>query len=335
MSQLADASIKISEFRSIAAKSKQLLKNLRSIFTVLPPSDQEKLKSLMEKVNQDIKELHAFYGRDIDKRKPAAPTPADDGAKAVASRRPSIMRRGSSIALSSPATSPNAAGPISGDAGSAKNEFAIKQWYPRTLFELYSLPYSCTAGITKSEWNLPGVICPIHPLSLLSQLWHSVLLVWLGIFIVLLPLALCYPHYQGWLIPLSLAMMAVIVVDCLIQLRKGYIADQELEMRTDEVWKYHKESKSLLWNLLCAFPYILITQACTEAGSQQRYISNLVCVINSITVIRVANRPSVSWIGERIKIFIQTHEVNNTMVTLFNILGGIGIYWYLRRELTM
>jgi hypothetical protein len=327
-SHTADASTKISEFRSDVAKCKHSLKNIRSVLKTLTNEESKKMGSLISKVNLDVAELHEFFGKDVEERKAKnAALPAIE--QPVKQKRPSILRRRSSIAFGlASLAEQNISDPRTANAEKIKQNLHEKRWYPSSWAEFYSLPYSSVAGLSNSEWNISGEICPIHPLSLLSQIWFSFVLIWILIYAITAPLGIAYKPYQGWLLPLSLGMSVILFVDTIIQLQKGFIADQELEMRRSEVWSYHMNKKTIFWNVLLGFPYVMISQVLTSVNSTERYLTDVICMVNCLIVIRISKRTTVSWIGERMKIFIQIHEINNTMVTLFIILIGITIYWH-------
>ncbi|KAJ3339767.1 Potassium/sodium hyperpolarization-activated cyclic nucleotide-gated channel 4, partial [Kappamyces sp. JEL0680] len=145
---------------------------------------------------------------------------------------------------------------------------------------------------------------------------------------LLLPLGIAYSSRQSWLIPLSIVMGLTQAADTFIQLNMGIVQDQELEMTPSEVWSHHWKKRTILKNIIGGFPYVIITQLATPQLSAARDFSNLICLINGYTLLQVVKSTQVSLISEKAKQIIHQFEINQTMVTLVQLLVGIVTYWH-------
>jgi hypothetical protein len=210
-----------------------------------------------------------------------------------------------------------------------KAAFLKKKWFPSTLAELWEKPFDIYRGITNYDWD-KSEICAIHPLSLFTQIWYTIYRFWYLIYLVLLPLGIAYPDRNLWLIPISIITGFLVMIDTYIQLNMGIILDQELEMTPFEVRSYHRQKYTIINNLISGFPYVIITNLATASNSLPRIYSNLVCLINCNIAFGMIKSPNSSLAYEKFRQLIQTHEVNQTVVTLFTITIFMCYYfhWY-------
>ncbi|KAJ3276216.1 hypothetical protein HDV01_005664 [Terramyces sp. JEL0728] len=203
-----------------------------------------------------------------------------------------------------------------------------KKWFPKNLKQFMQYQYDANRGLIEYE-STASHQCAIHPLSLMSQLWCSLYSLCILLYAILLPLSLAYPYKHEMLLPLSIYIMAIVIVDTVMVLNTGIIVEQELEMYPKFVYQYHLDSKLFIWNVILGFPYIVIIDAAVQPpGSTQNMNWSLICMLNAFIVLRMFTSTRVSWISEMATKFIRKWEINSAIVKSISILSGMALYWH-------
>ncbi|KAJ3324451.1 hypothetical protein HDV06_006862 [Boothiomyces sp. JEL0866] len=209
-----------------------------------------------------------------------------------------------------------------------KAAFLNKKWFPKNFKQFMQYQYDVNRGLTEYE-SADTNQCAIHPLSLLSQLWCSLYSIFIAIYAILLPLSLAYPYKHAMLLPLSLYIMGIVIIDTIMVLNTGIIVEQELEMDPKVVYQYHWDSKLLIWNAILGFPYIIIIDAAVQPpGSMENMNWSLICMLNAFIVVRTFTSTRVSWISEMATKLIRKYEINSAIIKSISILTGMAFYWH-------
>jgi CRP-like cAMP-binding protein len=205
-----------------------------------------------------------------------------------------------------------------------------KQWYPKVWSDWWLHPYSVYEGISTRTKKEDTQECPIHPLSLLSQVWNSFHFLFATLFSLLIPITLAFPNRAGDTLPLVLSWTLMQLCDTLYLLNTGVIIEQELDMLPKSVFRYHWKAGHLWSNLITGFPYIVIVDSLTAPASIYRSFGRLICIVNAAGVIQswTANRASI--IRSKMDQIIRYYEWNQSLVKSVQITGGIAFYchWF-------
>ncbi|KAI8892946.1 hypothetical protein BC833DRAFT_328145 [Globomyces pollinis-pini] len=214
-------------------------------------------------------------------------------------------------------------------ADQVKANFERVQWYPQTFKQFIKHPFDVKKGVDINDViaNI-GTIVKFHPQSLFIQIWNSLYSIGIIIYIMLMPLGICYINFQEWSPALTVYITSLIVVKTVVTVNTGIIADQELEMDRSIVWRHLWKQTYLLKQLLIGFPYSLLIDLIAPPGSMSRFVWRALSLINGLSIVQLLQSTDVSYLSEKATQIIRKREINPTMVKFVYILVAIIFYWH-------
>ncbi|KAJ3321174.1 Potassium voltage-gated channel sub H member 7 [Boothiomyces sp. JEL0866] len=154
------------------------------------------------------------------------------------------------------------------------------KYLPSSLPELRLHPFNIRNGI-HNYIPLHSYECMIHPLSLFSQVWNTVYILFHMIYIFLLPLGIGFAEYNSMLPGISLFLTIFVIIDSWIKLNTGIVIESTIDMEPKQVRNYYWKRKCIVFSCLACFPFIFIL---APNGSSDR-IYNWILLINLIPTI--------------------------------------------------
>jgi hypothetical protein len=305
MATAAAISIKVAEFQDSVNKLRSLLSYIRSSINQLPEGELQKARQLTITLNNEMQNLIEIAKDDLKRND-------DESLKALAHKIEKLRNESKSPAIMK---------------AEIQSAFFQRKWIPTTFEELFVYPFDIHRGIRQPD-TLFEDSCRFHPRSIFSQAWCSLHAFLIIIYAILLPLGLAFDGLEGILLPISIFLTIVTIFDTYLIYNTGIIVEQELEMNKKEVYQYHWKKGTLLLNLLFGLPYIIIIDAVTAPGSIERKALRLICMVNSLCVIRMFTSTRVSLVAEKLTEMLQRYEVNQSLTKSVYIVTGMAFYWH-------
>ncbi|KAI8892088.1 hypothetical protein BC833DRAFT_398914 [Globomyces pollinis-pini] len=224
-------------------------------------------------------------------------------------------------------TSSNASRKMSHVASENTNGNSGSVWFPKSFEDFLKKPFNIDKGILDVEMQPCKQGCAIHPLSLFVQIWRSLYSCLIVLYVAILPIGIGVPQEAHILLPVTLLHTFLVSLDSIITINTGIIADQELEMDRRVVWRHHWKQKYLLKRFLVGFPYALVVDLSTQAGSLSRFDWRALSLINGLSIVQLLQSTDASYLSEKATQIIRIREINPTMVKFVYILVAIIFYW--------
>jgi hyperpolarization activated cyclic nucleotide-gated potassium channel 2 len=305
MASAAAIAIKIAEFQDSKNKLRSMLSYIRSSIHQLPQEEIQKARQLTITLNTEIQDLIEFANEDLKKN-------SDEALRLVAEKIEGMRKEMKS--------------PLVAKAEIQAN-YLQRKWFPTTFEELFMYPYDIYRGITQPE-GIYDNSCRFHPRSIFSQAWCSIYSFFIIIYALLLPVGLAFDASQGLVLPITLFLMTITAFDTYLIFDTGIIVEQELEMNKKNVFQFYWKKYTLLYNVFGGFPYVIIADAIFPYGSSERKAMRLVCMINAFMVPKMFASTRVSLVSEKITQWMQTYEINQSLVKSVYIITGMACYWH-------
>lgn len=170
--------------------------------------------------------------------------------------------------------------------------------------------------------------CPIHPTSLFSKIWNSIMEFSFGIVIITLPLPLCYPTWNYILPGLSIFIFVMSIIDLMIKLQTGVALALEVEMEPKKIVALYARNGTFLFDFVTGVPWVLLIDALTEPDTNARYFLRLICLVHGFPFIRLLFSSKLSYSSEILTDYIQRYDVNVAAVQAGKIVVLMNLYWY-------
>eukprot|EP00842_Homolaphlyctis_polyrhiza_P000617 jgi/Hompol1/1556/HPOL_005632-RA len=217
---------------------------------------------------------------------------------------------------------------------SSTENLAKKPWYQRlTRREIYSKPLklATSSGISRSMLVLTTTSkTAIHPHSSFSQTWASSIFLIRTIMLLVTPLSLGFTIMEPVLPIATIIFTTLSLIDTAIVAHTGTIHEHTVNMDVASIFhEYVYSIFGLAFDIVTCFPWVLITDASTQAASWKTYrLCRLICTVHAFPFIKQVLSSRVSLVAEMTHQYIRKNNVPSTAVNLAQILGYMLVYWH-------
>ncbi|KAL2912093.1 hypothetical protein HK105_208446 [Polyrhizophydium stewartii] len=205
--------------------------------------------------------------------------------------------------------------------------------------DIYAQPrrLAATAGISRSLLAISTVSrSAIHPHSLFSQVWASLIFAVRVAMSFLLPLSLGFGELENILRVITIPFCIFSIVDMAIVSHTGLILERRIEMDASRLVRTYALSPLGLWfDLATCLPWVFLIDTWTphhhgdvESAQPAHRVWRMLCLVHVLPCIKQGMSDRISLVSENVKRLVRLYNIPSTAVSLSSVVAIMFMYWH-------